>query len=86
MRLVHELVKELMGRWMEQFLHRGLLQGWEPVGQIVAAEATVHNKLTEVGGFAEGEGGLVRWFWVDGSEETMWKPSLRICLRRWRPG
>ena len=31
------------------------------------------------------EGGLMRMSWVDGSEERMWKPSLRIRLSRWRP-
>ena len=28
------------------------------------------------------DGGLVRRSWVDGSEEMIWKPSLRINLRR----
>ena len=32
------------------------------------------------------EGGLMRRSWVDGSEERMWKPSLRIRLSWWRPG
>ena len=32
------------------------------------------------------EGGLVRLSWADGSKERMWKPPLRISLRRWRPG
>ena len=32
---------------MEQVLHRGLLQGREPVGE----ETSVHNELAEVGGF-----------------------------------
>ena len=27
------------------------------------------------------EGGLMGRSWVDGSEERMWKPSLRICGR-----
>ena len=54
-----------------QVLHRGLLQGQEPVG----IETCVHNELAEVGGF-------VRRSWVKGSEERMWKPFLRICLRR----
>ena len=38
--------------------------------------------LAEVERFLEGEkGGLIRRSWVDGSEERIWKPSLRICLR-----
>ena len=41
-------------------------------GRCVGAEINVHNEL------AEG----VRRSWVEGSEERMWKPSLRICLRR----
>ena len=28
------------------------------------------------------EGGMVRRSWVEGSDERMWRPSLRICLRR----
>ena len=38
---------------MGQVLHRGLLQGQEPVG----VEARVHNKLAEVRGFAESDRG-----------------------------
>ena len=64
---------------MGQVLHRGLLQGREPVG----AETCIDNELAEVGGFQKvTEGGLVRRFWVDGSEERIWKPSLRIHLRQ----
>ena len=35
-------------------------------------------------GFSEGETeeGLVSRSWVDGSEERIWKPSLKIRLRR----
>ena len=54
--------------------------------RIMGAEADVHNKLAEVWGFVESDRGLMRKSWVDGSEERMWKPSLRICLSRWRPG
>ena len=36
---------------MGQFLHRGLLQGREPVG----AETHINNELAEVGGFSEGD-------------------------------
>ena len=40
---------------MGQVLHRGLLQGQEPVG----AETIVHNELAEVGGFLKvTEGGF----------------------------
>ena len=56
-------------------------------GRIMGAEARVHNKLAEVRGFTESDrGGFDRRSWVDGSEERVWKPSLRICLRRWSPG
>ena len=65
---------------MGQILHQGLLQGWEPVG----AETHVDNELAKVRGFSEGNrrGGLVRRSWVDGSEERIWKLSLRIRLRQ----
>ena len=52
----------------------------------MGAEADVHNKLAEVWGFAESDGGLMRRSWVDESEERMWKPSLWIRLSRWMPG
>ena len=56
-------------------------------GRIMGAEAGVHHKLAELGGLRKvTDGGLVRRSWVDGSEERMWKPSLRIRLRRCRPG
>ena len=49
---------------MGQILHRGLLQGREPVG----AEICVHNELVEDGGsWKVTDGGLVRRSWVDGS-------------------
>ena len=36
-----------------------------------------------LGGFREvTDGGLVRRSWVDGSKERIWKPSLRIRLKR----
>ena len=55
-------------------------------GRIMGAEASVHNKLAKVGGLRKvTEGGLVRRSRVDGSKERMWKPSLRIRLRQWRP-
>ena len=64
---------------MGQVLHRGLLQGREPVG----AEICIDNELAEDGGFSEGDrGGLVRRSWVDESKERLWKPSLRIHLRQ----
>ena len=53
-------------------------------GRIMGAETCVNNELVEVGKVTEGI--LVRRSWVDGSEERVWKPSLRICLRWWRPG
>ena len=52
----------------------------------MGAEASAHNKLAEVWGLRKViEGALMRRSWVDESEERMWKPSLRICLSRWRP-
>ena len=59
-----------------------LLQGREPVGTNIH----VNIELVEGGVFLEGDRGLVRRSWVDGSEERIWKPSLRICLRRRRLG
>ena len=54
-------------------------------GRIMRAKAGVHHKLAEVWWFAEiDRGGLVRRSWMDGSEERMWKPSLRIRLCRCR--
>ena len=45
---------------MGQVLHRGLLQGREPVGwQDYGVEARVHNKLAEVRGFVESDRGGV---------------------------
>ena len=49
---------------------------------LVGVKTHVNNELAEVGEFLEGDrGGLVRRSWVDGSEERIWKPSLRIHLR-----
>ena len=44
---------------MGQVLHRGLLQGQEPVGggSSVRVETRVDNELAEVGGFSEGDRG-----------------------------
>ena len=51
-------------------------------GSTVGADTRVNNELAKVRGFSEGDRrGLVRRFWVDGSEERIWKPSPRICLR-----
>ena len=53
-------------------------------GRIMGTETSVQNKLAEVWGVLHKmmEGDLVRRSWVDGSEERMWKPSLRIRLRQ----
>ena len=52
-------------------------------GSTVGAETRVDNELVKVGGFRKvTDKGLVRRSWVDGSEERIWKPSLRIHLRR----
>ena len=52
-------------------------------GSTVGMETGVYNELAKVGGFWKvTDGGLVRRSWVEGSEERIWKPSLRICLRR----
>ena len=49
-------------------------------GSSVGAETRVNNEL-EVAGFQKvTEGGLVRRSWVDGTEERIWEPFLRICL------
>ena len=74
---------------MGQVLHRGLLQGLEPVR---VAGLWVWRLVSTISWRRLGslrkvtEGGLVRRSWVDGSEERMWKPSLRIRLRLCRPG
>ena len=68
---------------MGQVLHRGMLQRREPVG---SAGLWVWRLVSTIswrrfGGLQKvTEGGLMRKSWVDGSEERMWKPSLRICL------
>ena len=64
---------------MEQVLHWGLLQGQEPVRVAVlwGEETSVDNELAKVT-----DRGLVRRSWVDASEERIWEPSLRICLRQ----
>ena len=51
-------------------------------GSIVGAETRVDNELAKVRGFRKvTDRGSVRRSWVDGSEERIWKPSLRIRLR-----
>ena len=51
-------------------------------GSTVGAETHVDNELAKVRGFAEGDRrGFGKRSWVDGSEERIWKPSLRIRLR-----
>ena len=46
-------------------------------------ETHIDNELVEVGGFLECDrGGMVRSSWVDGSEERIWKHSLRSRLRQ----
>ena len=80
MGLVRELAKEL-GMVNVKSLTSGSIAG-------LGAWGGGWHELAEVGGFwkvTEG-GGLVRRSWVDGSEERIWKPSLRIRLRRWGPG
>ena len=52
-------------------------------GSTVGKDTGVDNELAKVRGFSEGDRrGLVRRSWVAGSEERIWKPSLRIRLRR----
>ena len=50
-------------------------------GSTVGTETGVDNELAKVRGFSEGDR---RGFGkkVDGSEERIWEPSLRIRLRR----
>ena len=51
-------------------------------GRSLGAGTSVHNELAEFGAFIESDReGLVRRSWIEGSEDRMWKPSLRICLR-----
>ena len=46
-------------------------------------ETHIDSDLVEVGGFRKvTEGSLVWRSWVDVSKERIWKPSLRIRLRR----
>ena len=74
---------------MGQVLHWVLLHGPEPVG---VAGLWVQRLASTIcwrkfrGLRKVPEGGLMRRSWVDESEERMWKPSLRICLSRCRPG
>ena len=50
-------------------------------GSTVGMETGVDNELAKVREFSESDRrGLVRRSWVDGSEERIWKPSLKICL------
>ena len=52
-------------------------------GRSVGSKTRINNELAVVEGFLEGDRrGLVRRSCVGGSEERMWKPSLRIHLRR----
>ena len=52
-------------------------------GSTVGAETSVNNELAKVRGFSVGERwGLVRRSWVNGSEERIWKPTMRIHLKR----
>ena len=52
-------------------------------GSTVGTETLVDIELAKVGGFRKvTDGSLVRRSWVDGSEWRIWKPSLRIRLRR----
>ena len=73
---------------MGQVLHRGLLQGRELVGVVGLWVRRLVSAISwrRFGGLQKGtEGGLMRRSWVDGSEERMWKPSLRIRLSQCRP-
>ena len=65
---------------MGQVLHRGLLQGHEPVGVAVLWRQRLVSTMSwqRLGGFRKvTDGDLVRRSWVDGSEERLWKPSIR---------
>ena len=65
-------------------LTSGLLQGWEPLGVTVLWGQRFVSTMSwqRIGCFQKvTDGGLVRRSWVNGSEERIWKPSLRICLR-----
>ena len=67
----------------------GLTSGSTARSGASAGGSTVGRRLVltmswrRFGGFWKvTDGGLVRWSWVDGSEDRVWKPSLRIRLRR----
>ena len=51
-----------------------VLWGWRLVSTVSWRRLGGFRKMTD--------GGSVRRSWVDGSEERIWKPSLRICLTR----
>ena len=63
---------ERVGR-MGQVLHPSLWR-WRLVSTMSGRKLEGCLKVTE--------GGLVSKSWVEESEERMWKPFLRICLRR----
>ena len=66
-------------------LTSGLLQGREPIGVAVLWGQRLVSTMSwrRLGVFRKvTDGGLVRRSWVDGSEERMWKPYLRIRLRQ----
>ena len=74
---------------MRQVLHQGLLQGPEPVWVAGLWVWRLVSTISwrRIGGLCKvTEGGLMSRSWVDGSEERMWKPSLRIRLSRYRSG
>ena len=70
------------GEWSRSYNRVGSRWG----GWILGAQAGVHSNWRRFGGLRKvTEGGLMRRSWVDGSEERMWKSSLRIRLSRWGP-
>ena len=72
-----------------QVLHRDLLQGREPLGVAGLWGWRLLSKVSwqRLGSLHEvTEGSSVKRSLVEGSKEGLWKPSLRIHLRWWRPG
>ena len=84
MTLVRELVKGVGGMVNGAGLTSGSIArlGASGGGSTVGMETVSTMSWQRLRGFRKvTDGGLVRRSWVDGSEERIWKPSLRIRLR-----
>ena len=63
-----------IGLTSESIARPGACGGWRLVSTMSWWRLEGFRKVTE--------GGLLRRSWIDGSKERIWKPSLRIHLRR----